>query len=465
MIASKHIDAIVAALVVLALAAVAAAMIFAGKLSGSGGVEMEYETELFGASDAITVNIVMDEDDWNKMLENAADEEYYACDVVINGTTISSVGIRTKGDTDVSASGTGGTAQRYSFRIKFDEYVDGQTCFGLDELVLNNGSSDASSMKEALTYDMFAYLGADSPLYNYASVSVNGDYRGCYLALEAVDESFCLRNYGVDYGELYKPESSDADDAEGADLNYIDDDLGSYSAIWDGAETKISKKDKKRVVKALKNISEGEDVGEYMDVDNVLKYLAVQTFVVNLDGLAGSEDENYYLYESGGMLNLIPWDYDLAFGGTQGSTASEVVNFPIDTPFTTGLESRGFFAALLENDEYLAKYHEYLRQLAEEYAEGGGLDAAVTRIRSQIDTLVAADPTAFYTQSEYETAVETLENVIRLRAESVLGQLDGTIPSTAAGQSADASALVDCTGIDLSSMGTENSAASSGAQG
>jgi spore coat protein CotH len=111
MIASKHIDAIVAALVVLALAAVAAAMIFAGKLSGSGGVEMEYETELFGASDAITVNIVMDEDDWNKMLENAADEEYYACDVVINGTTISSVGIRTKGDTDVSASGTGGTAR------------------------------------------------------------------------------------------------------------------------------------------------------------------------------------------------------------------------------------------------------------------------------------------------------------------------------------------------------------------
>ena len=40
------------------------------------------------------------------------------------------------------------------------QYVDGQTCFGLDKLVLNNNYADATSMKEALVYDMYQYLDA-----------------------------------------------------------------------------------------------------------------------------------------------------------------------------------------------------------------------------------------------------------------------------------------------------------------
>ena len=41
-----------------------------------------------------------------------------------------------------------------------------------------------------------------------------------------------------------------------------------------------------------------------------------------------------------------------------------------------------------------------------------------------------------------------------LRAESVEGQLDGTIPSTEEGQLADSSALIDASSIDLSVMGS-----------
>ena len=63
--------------------------------------------------------------------------------------------------------------------------MDGQTCFGLDKLILNNNYADATNMKEALIYDMYQYLGADASLYNYAEISVNGEYWGVYLALEA----------------------------------------------------------------------------------------------------------------------------------------------------------------------------------------------------------------------------------------------------------------------------------------
>ena len=573
MIANKHINQIVLAVTAFGLALIFLAMCFSSDLASavgdSGGLTMDYESELFDTSDIISIDIQMEEDDWNDLLENAIDEQYYPCDVVINGTTFHDVGIRAKGNTSLSSVYNDPDTQRYSFKLKFDEYVDGQTCFGLDKLVLNNNYADATSMKEAIAYDMFAYLGADASLYNYASISVNGTYWGCYLALEAVEESFALRNYGTDYGDLYKPEAMgvggagamknfDEDDlkklngqadteednsadsstdnstkttqangngggqastglgprgapgenanggaqnstsgttaqdndgdtndtsstqpqqapgnhqgggnggqmggngggtssGKGADLNYSDDDLDSYSTIWDGEVFKTTKADHRRVVTALKNISEDNDLETYLDVDNMLRYLAVQTFVVNLDSLTGSMAHNYYLYEDNGQLNLIPWDYNLSFGGFQSSSASSTVNFPIDTPFTTGLADREFFAALLENDEYLEQYHTYLRQLAEEYVDGGVFAKTVSRIRSQIDGLVSTDPTAFYTADEYSDAVSMLEKVVQLRAQSVLGQLDGTIPSTTDGQKENSSTLIDCSGIDLSVMGT-----------
>lgn len=537
----KHIGKIVGALMAAAVAFCLIVTLFADRfvaVSGSSAATMEYESTLFDTSEIMTVNIIMDEDQWQELLDNAISEKYYACDVEINGETISNVGIRTKGNTSLSSIANDPDTDRYSFKIKFDKYVDGQTCMGLDKLVLNNNFADATNRKEALVYDIFQYLGADASLYHYAKISVNGEYWGTYLALEAVEDSFKLRNYGVSDGKLYKPETmgmgndqkeeggkpdgnpperpdnadfpsseegdlakdsnpmdrperpqGDFDQADmdekfkdpqgdpgdfgdfdnrngGADLNYTDDDTDSYSTIWDGADGKVTDSDKERVVTAIKNINEGTDLTTYLDVDNILKYMAVHEFVVNLDSLSGNMAHNYYLYENDGQLNIIPWDYNLSFGGmmnggmgggpgresTESSGATSMINDPIDTPF----DGTYFFDALLENEEYLAQYHEYLRQLAEKYVQGGRLQEVWERLDAQTDELIETDPTAFYTAAEYEEAKETLWTVLQLRAESVLGQLDGTIPSTDDGQQNAQDTLIDGSAIDLSVMGEFN---------
>lgn len=490
--------------------------------TGSDGLTMTYESTLFDTSSVIAVDISISEDSWTDLLENAADEEYYDCSVTVNGTTYKHVGLRAKGNTSLSMVAAS-DSDRYSFKIKFDEYVDGQSCDGLSKLVLNNNYSDATMMKEALCYDMFAFLDADASLYNYARVSVNGEYWGVYLALEPVEESFASRNYGTDYGQFYKPDSmemggagkmkdfsmdeirkdlgfdKDSDlsadtalrdsnqaDAGSADkkeppamaapsqqlsgssaaaLNYIDDEPASYETIWDGSVFQSSDSDHRRVITALKNIcaedADTASLSEFMDVDNVLRYMAVQTFVVNLDSLTGSMAHNYYLYEEDGKLNIIPWDYNLAFGGFQSGSASETINFPIDTPFSSGvsLEDRQFFMALLENETYLAQYHSYLAQLTENYVKGDGFESFYSRVSSQIDELVKEDPTSFYTYEEYTAAKAMLRETLSLRAESVLGQLAGTIPSTRDGQTEDSSSLIDSSSIDLSVMGVMNGGA------
>ena len=514
MLAHKHITKIIAVVMALAVCLCLCAAAFSGQIAAAmddTGVSLAYETKLFDADSIMEVNIRMDEADWADMLENAAAEEYYQCDVEINGTTFYRVAIRPKGNTSLSAIASDPTTDRYSFKLEFDHYVDGQTCFGLDKLILNNNYADATNMKEALIYDMYRYLGADASLYNYAKISVNGEYWGVYLALEAVEDSFLLRNYGVQDGELYKPDSMNigggkdfgdfnADDMDlgdidfgnmdfgnmtppdtenedasqppdspgerpadasdfrggsmsgGADLNYTDDDLDSYGTIWDGEVTSSLKADHKRVVTALKNISEGNDLDAYMDVDNLLRYMAVHVFSVNEDSLSGSMAHNYYLYESGGKLNLIPWDYNLAFGGMgRSDDATSVVNSPIDDAFSI----TDFFDTLMADETYRSRYYQYLRQLVGEYVEGGGFDAFYTRVRGQIDALAETDPTAFYTYEEYQTAAETLYQVVKLRGQSIEGQLDGTIPSTESEQRS-SDALVDASALDLSVMGYMN---------
>ena len=438
MIAHKHITKLIAGVMAAAVLLCLCTVIFSDEIAaaaGDTGVSMEYETKLFDTGSILSVNILMDESDWEDMLENATAEEYYQCDVEINGTTFYRVGIRPKGNTSLSSIANDPTTDRYSFKLEFDHYVDGQTCFGLDKLVLNNNYADATNMKEALIYDMYRFLGADASLYNYAQISVNGKYWGVYLALEAVEDSFLLRNYGVQDGELYKPESMDmggggkdfgdfnagdmdfgnmdfgkmtppegqgnagqagpptapgekSDTAEpsqsgdtdsetgtessadagerpernfdfgggkggfsmgsgGANLNYTDDDLDSYDTIWEGEVTNTKKADHQRVVAALKNIAEGTDLADSMDIDNLLRYMAVHVFSVNEDSLSGSMAHNYYLYESGGKLNLIPWDYNLALGGMGGGNdATSVVNSPIDDAF----DSTDFFDTLMADE-------------------------------------------------------------------------------------------------------------------
>ena len=458
---TKLIALVMAAAVCLCLVAVACSEQI-NALAGENGIAMEYETALFDTDEAMQVNILMDEDEWKEMLENAIEEEYYSCDVEINGKTFYKVGIRPKGNTSLSSIASDPTTDRYSFKLEFDHYVEGQTCYGLDKLILNNNYADATNMKEALIYDMFRYLGADASLYHYAGVSVNGEYWGCYLALEGVEDSFLLRNYGAADGELYKPESMEMGNggggfsqsgSGGANLNYIDDELDSYETIWDGEVTESGKKDHQRVIKALKNISEGTDLEDSMDIENLLKYMAVHIFSVNDDSLSGNMAHNYYLYESGGKLNLLPWDYNLAFGGMgMGNDASSVVNSPIDHAFS----GTDFFDTLMENEEYHEKYLSYLQQLVDAYITDGKFETFYNKTRSQIDSLVKDDPTAFYTYEEYEAAAKMLCTVVKLRGESIEGQLDGTIPTTEEEQK-NADTKIDASTVDLSVMGGMNS--------
>ncbi|NLC69289.1 MAG: spore coat protein CotH [Clostridiaceae bacterium] len=603
MVKSDKINIIVAAAVFFALITSIALVAIGNIQAKSGNLKSEpaYATKIFGA-DIISINIIADEDDWKEMLSNAMSEQYIMVDVIINGKKVQNVGIRPKGNSSLTQVARS-NSNRYSFRLQFDEYINGQTCFGLDSLALNNMLGDYTYMKEYVSFELMHEAGVDAPYFGFADIKVNGESWGLYLAVELYNDSYerCvsgdetgmlynvksmdmgnndyvnnwlggqrenapgipgiqnrdmqvpgmqnprtqnpgmrnpgIRNPGMQSPDIQNPgmqepgiqdpdvqnpgiqepgmqnprmqvpniqnprtqnpgmqnpgtENPDVQNpgiqdprvsgvrpqvpfggqdnamnrnlgvrggwgSSGGSLEYIGDNIESYGAIFNNVVGKGTEKDFQRVIEALKALSEGRDLETYFDVDKILRYLAAHTIVVNLDSYSSGMAQNYYIYERDGRITILPWDYNLAWGGFQSGNVSSVINFPIDTP-VSGVEMsrRPLIGKLFENEEYLERYHAYLQQLIDNYFANGKFEEKIKELDALISDYVKNDPTAFCAYEQYKAAVSAFITLGNLRAQSVQGQLDGTIPSTTAGQNANSSKLISSGDLRLSDLGS-----------
>ena len=91
----------------------------------------------------------------------------------------------------------------------------------------------------------------------------------------------------------------------------------SYDTIFDSAVFDITESDKNRLIASLKQLSEGEDLEEVVDVEEVLRYFACNVALVNLDSYLSSMQHNYYLYEKDVYKRQVEWDKSGA--GTAGN--------------------------------------------------------------------------------------------------------------------------------------------------
>ncbi len=453
---------------------------------------MGYEDRLFDTGRVHTIDIVME--DWEGFIATAQNEEYSVCNVVIDGEAFADVGIRGKGNTSLSSVAAMGS-DRYSFKIEFDQYDSGKNYYGLDKLCLNNLIQDNTMMKDYLTYQMMREFSVAAPLCSYVYLTVNGEDWGLYLAVEAVEESFLQRNYGSSYGALYKPDSMDMgggrgngkafafEDVAGASgeeagsagapavpdgempdmtmmpggmelgssdtkLQYIDDQVSSYSAIFDNAKTAVSEEDQQRLIASLKTLSEGEDIESAVAVTDVIRYFVVHNYVVNGDSYTGSMVHNYYLYEDQGQLSMIPWDYNLAFGTFQGGDASSMVSDDIDSPLSVTGSDRPMIDWIFDSEEYTALYHSAFQ----EFLNTVDVTSIITQAEELIAPYVEKDPTKFCTYEEFVLGVETLTAFCDLRSQSVAAQLAGEDGG------------VDASAITLSDMGTMDAGGGGGRQ-
>lgn len=457
MLRAKHIDLICIA--VMMLAVIATLLFMNGEAFGLTAASSApgYEARLFDKTKVHTVDILME--DWDAFLETAAKEEYAPCTLVIDGEKFSNVGLRAKGNNSRRLTEKYGL-ERYSLKVEFDHYEYG-SYHGLDKFSLDSSFQDNSYMKTWITYDMMNHMDIPTPLCSWAWVRVNGEDWGLFLAVEEPEEAFAKRNFGNDYGQLYKPDYRKLD-AENADvhLRYTDDDFDSYDNIFRHSKFDPTDADKQRLIDALKILTTGESLETAIDVDEVLRYFTVQVFVVNMDSYLGRTGHNYFLYEQDGILQILPWDYNLAFATYSLGMPDPIndstlyVNYPINTPASGEImRKRPLYHNLMKNNEYYEQYHKYFDYLIESYFESGYFTDFAEETADMIAPYVGKDPTAFCSYADWQLGAKTIRNFCLLRAESVRGQLDGTIPSTIAAQAENKSNFIDASSIWLPDLG------------
>ena len=289
------------------------------------------------------------------------DHQYGKAEVTIDGETVKGIGLRYKGNGTFLAYVEGDVTRRLSFKIDFNEYDDELEFRGLTKVNLNN---NGSLMREPLSYELFREAGIHCSRVGYAKVSltipgkIDRRPHGLYTVIEQVDKRFLKDRYGSAKGLLMKPSTFGA-------FRYFGEEWDKYE-IGFVPKTEATEEQKQRVIEFARLIHKSEDdafeekVKDYLDVDQFLRFLAVNVLLTNLDSfLTGHQNHYIYLEPESNKFQFFPWDMDSSFGVPQlwSGTPETCRDMSIDHPAGKG---HTLIKRVLNIPRHKQTYHDYL---------------------------------------------------------------------------------------------------------
>lgn len=279
-----------------------------GPVGDPDGDELE---GFFGIGVIHEVQIEIGEDSYQSLLEEPY--EYAAATVTVDGTRYDSVGLRSKGHAgsfiplDAVETDDWGRAPKTAFVVDMDRFVDGQRHLGLEKLVLNNLAQDRTGYHEFLGYSLFREAGSPACRSGWATVELQGEPKGLYVLLEAVDDDVFLdRWYGTDQGNLYEGEYGT--DLRPEMVDWFEQDHGDDA----------SRDDLRELSEALDEAEESGDPMELLqdrfDLDLYLAFATTELVLGHWDGYAWSVN-NYRVHHHPETddWTFLPWGLDQLF--------------------------------------------------------------------------------------------------------------------------------------------------------
>jgi hypothetical protein len=283
------------------------------------GVVPEPEDEaayVFNQKTLRTYNIVVDPAELAKIEADPSAEEYVTGTLELDGKTYGPLGVRYKGsvgaflppctgDSSFRTSGSRGPRTgKCSMKLDFDRIDPEGRFYGLKKLNFHSGNRDPALLRDRLGYAMFREFGIAAPRSMHARLMVNGEFRGVYIVVEQIDGRFTKARF-----------------SEGGDGNV-------YKEVWprntmeapyrNALATNKKMASVEKFVSFAGAMAKNEDASEWLDMEYMFRYIAVDRVIVNDDGPMHSYcsyNHNFYWYEAEHRQRfwLIPWDLDASF--------------------------------------------------------------------------------------------------------------------------------------------------------
>ncbi|MBT4513188.1 MAG: CotH kinase family protein [Chloroflexi bacterium] len=425
------------------------------------------KTDAFVTDNVVKVYLYMKPELWKNLQSRAEKEQYYQTDFWFDGELVSGVAVRAKGSSSLKYVLEDGS-NRLSLKVDFNLLNDAQTFRGLKKINFHNGFRDPTLMRESLAYELFRQMGVPAPRTAFVDLWVNDTHLGLYSQVEQLDRLFLIRNFLRDDGNLYKPippgsylnwdeeklekqraemaatppDVTDDDAETGGDSDTSQYEYLDYMKLKNN-ETKPDHSALLRFLDVLNNEPDETftvEIEKVLDVDEALRFLAVETILVSLDSYLG-RGLNYYLYEVDGKFSVIPWDLNETFGTYKCDIPWQgIIDFYIDEPTCGPVAERPLVDRLLSQQQYLDAYHGYLEELLGGPFSPEIMGARIDEIADMIRPYVQADDLKFYSTEEFEKNLSEdfgryygLKSFVVERGESVRKQLDGELPNTGDG--------------------------------
>jgi len=248
-------------------------------------------------------------------------------------TEFKAAGLRYKGNSSFTRSSAAAPLLA-NFKLKLDHHGTKGTWDGEKTFNLQSGVTDPSRMREAIAYAIFRAAGVPAPRTTYADLTftVPGIYEntpaGLFTIIEDVNKTFLARVLPPGNGLLMKPEG----------LRGGVQDLGNDWNVYiqryrpDRAATPH---EQQRVMEFGRLVSQHDvetfrsKIGTYLDVEQFLRFVAVNALIANTDSYLGGS-HNYYIYldPKDDKFRFIPWDQDLSMNGRFGLGEFTIIQRP-----------------------------------------------------------------------------------------------------------------------------------------
>jgi spore coat protein CotH len=381
---------------------------------GSADAAVGTQDEFFNDNVIQEVRLAISARDWQTLKDNFGEDLYYPADLTWNGVTVRNVGIRSRGHATRNGVKPG-------LRVDINRFITNQEFLGMKAFSLDNMYSDSSLVRETVTMKMFAKMGLPAPRESHARLYINNEYAGAYVIIEALDRLFVDRVFGAQesnvenggylleyqwnypyrleylgtslepYAALFKPQTRDTD---------------SIVNIYGPVEDMI------RTVNEASDANFATGVGRFLDLGLFMKHMAVESFMVEWDGItgfAGMNNFDLYRFRSDGRSQFIPKDKDAALAF-------------VDVPVTYRFDTNVLVQRAMQVPEFRQAFIDALKQCmvlaAEPTADDprGWLEREIERETLMIKTSVAEDPVYPYSMDDFGAGVDSLMDFAQRRS-------------------------------------------------
>ncbi len=272
-------------------------------------------------------------------------------------------GLRYKGNLSFQSSSAGAPLFA-NFKMKLDVHGGRGRWDGEKTFNLHAGVVDTSKMREAIAYAVFRASGVPAPRTAYAEIffTVPGVFPstsgGLFTLIEEVNSTFLERVLPPGNGLLMKPEGLRSG------VRSLGDSWSQYVPTL-RPDRDATPHEQQRVMDFSKLVSQTDvsvfrsRIGDFLDVELFLRFIAVHAFIVNTDSyLRGGHNFYLYLDPADDKFRFLPWDQDLALGSRGRMGGAET--FDLMRP---AAGDQPLIYWLLDDPEIAARYRAIVREL------------------------------------------------------------------------------------------------------